>query len=56
MVVMNKNATLTSIDTKRFTEILKEKISAKNVLTNQKQELKNPLMITPKSTLVFEIE
>lgn len=55
MVVMNKNDKSTTLETKRFDEILKSKTSAKNILNNQIQTLKNGLTISPKSTVIFEV-
>lgn len=55
MVVMNKNETAMSIDVKRFAEILKERRSAINVLTNENFNLKNSLPVAAKSAVVFEI-
>lgn len=56
MVVLNKNAKEVKLEVKRFSEILNEKTNAKNVLTNEMQELKNQLSIAPKSTMIFEIK
>ena len=55
MVVMNKNEKEMTFETKRFDEILKSKISAKNILNNETQTLKNGLKISPKSTMIFEV-
>lgn len=55
MVVMNKNDKSTTLETKRFDEILKSKTSAKNILNNETQTIKNGLSISPKSTMIFEI-
>jgi len=55
MVVMNKNEKSTTLDTKRFDEILKSKTSAKNILNNETQTLKNGLTISPKSTVIFDV-
>ncbi len=55
MVVMNKNEKSTKLSTELFDEILRDKTSAKNVLNNETQTLKNGLTISPKSTMIFEI-
>lgn len=56
MVVLNKNATPIKIETSRFTEILKGKVKAVNVITNASADLKDGLLIPAKSALVFELE
>jgi glycosidase len=56
MVVMNKKTTATTMDVKRFAEIIKGKSTAMNVITGESVSLNNPLTITPKSALVFEIK
>lgn len=55
MVVMNKNEKPTTLETKRFDEILQSKTSAKNILNNETQTLKNGVIISPKSTMIFEV-
>ncbi|AFK04047.1 alpha amylase catalytic region [Emticicia oligotrophica DSM 17448] len=55
MVVMNKNEKEIKLETKRFDEILQNKTSAKNILNNEIQTLKNGLTISPKSTMIFEV-
>lgn len=55
MVVMNKNEESTKLSTERFDEILRNKTSAKNILNNETQTLKNGLTISPKSTMIFEV-
>ncbi len=52
---MNKNEKSTTLDTKRFDEILKSKTSAKNILNNETLTLKNGLTISPKSTVIFDV-
>lgn len=56
MVVMNKKSTAVNMDTKRFAEIIKGKSTAVNVITGESASINNPLTITPKSALVFEIK
>lgn len=56
MVVMNKNETVISIDTKRFAEILKDKTAATNIITGEHSLLKNKLTIAAKAATVFEIK
>ncbi len=55
MVVMNKNDKEIKLETKRFDEILQNKTSAKNILNNEIQSIKNGLSISPKSTIIFEV-
>lgn len=56
MVVMNKNNTATTIETKRFEEILKTKLTAVNVITNETVDIKTSFTVNPKSATVFEIK
>lgn len=56
MVVMNKNTSATTIDTKRFQEILKDKSTATNVLSNESFSIQTSLTVAAKSTTVFEIK
>ena len=56
MVVMNKNTAPTSIDTKRFAEILQHKSTASNVLSHEKFPLKSSWTVAGKSATIFEIE
>lgn len=56
MVVMNKNNEAVNIDMKRFAEMLGDKKSITNIMTNEKWTLANQLAVTPKSALVFEVE
>ena len=56
MVVMNKNNKPVNIDTNRFAEIIKDKTTAKDVLTNQTFELKKRLPIPAKTAQVFEVK
>ena len=56
MVVMNKNATTTPIDLKRFTELLKDKSSGTNVITGEIVSLQNAFTAPAKTVLVLEIK
>ena len=56
MVVMNKNATTTPIDLKRFTELLKDKSSGTNVITGEIVSLQNTFTAPAKTVLVLEIK
>ena len=56
MVVMNKNEKEVMIDNKRFSEILKNKITAANVITGEKTAVSNPFSVPAKSALVFELK
>lgn len=56
MVVMNKNTKQVDIDTKRFSEIIKKKTRALNVMTEKVISLQNSITVSPKTTAVFTIE
>ena len=56
MVVMNKNTTATTIDSKRFQEILKNKSTATNVMSNESFSVQSSLTVPAKSATVFEIK
>ncbi len=56
MIVMNKNKTAVSIDTKRFAEILKKKAVGKNIISNEQINIKNEIQVAGKSALVLEID
>ncbi len=55
MVILNKNNTSTTIDPKRFAEILKNKKEGKNILTNEIISIRQPFTITPESATILEI-
>ena len=55
MVIMNKNATDVLVDTKRFAEILQNKSTATNIITNEKFTLKDGVSVKGKTASVFEI-
>lgn len=55
MVLMNKNATAVDVETKRFAEILRDKISGANIITGEKMNLQNNISVAAKSALVIEI-
>jgi glycosidase len=56
MIVMNKNNSITNIDPNRFSEIIKTKTTAQNVLTMESFDLKKPLPIASKSAVIFELK
>ncbi len=56
MVVMNKNEGNVSLDTKRFQEILMNKSTATNVISNEIVSIKSTMTIHSKSAMVFEIK
>lgn len=56
MVVMNKNNTASSIDTKRFSEIIKGRTQAVNVITGEKLSIDKQITIQSKSAQIFEIQ
>lgn len=56
MVVMNKNSNAVSINTKRFSEIIKEKKQGINVITGEKLSIEREITIPAKSALILEIQ
>ena len=56
MVVMNKNAGKTSINTNRFAEIIKGKKEATNVLTGEQLLLGSELSLPAKAALILELK
>ena len=56
MILMNKNAKQVNIDTKRFSEIIKNKTKALNVITGETLSLKDNFVVSPKTTAIFAIE
>ena len=56
MVVLNRNEKTKMLDTKRFSEILKNKVIAKDIITLEEQQLVNPLNLKGKSATIFEIK
>ena len=56
MVVLNRNEQTKMLDTKRFSEILKNKVIAKDIITSEEQQLVNPLNLKGKSATIFEIK
>ncbi|MBK6935824.1 MAG: glycoside hydrolase family 13 protein [Chitinophagaceae bacterium] len=56
MVVMNKNNSPASIDTKLFSEIIKGKKMATNVITAEELNLDKKLSVPAKSVLIFELQ
>jgi glycosidase len=56
MVVMNNSLSNTTIDTKRFAEIIESKMSAENVITHEINDLKKGIIVAAKTAAVFEIK
>ncbi|MEZ4885957.1 MAG: glycoside hydrolase family 13 protein [Chitinophagales bacterium] len=56
MVVMNKNEKATSLELKRFAEMLEGETQGKEVLTSKVYPLKEKLEVPANSTLILEIE
>lgn len=56
MIVLNKNATTTVINTARFAEIMKNKKGATNVLTGDQFLLNKELSVPAKSALILELQ
>lgn len=56
MVVLNRNEQSKMLDTKRFSEILKNKVIAKDIISSEEQQLVNPLNLKGKSATIFEIK
>ncbi len=55
MVVMNKNSTPATINTSKFTEMIKGKKMAKNVMTNKQISIDATLSVPEKSAIVLEL-
>ncbi|MFZ4544554.1 MAG: glycoside hydrolase family 13 protein [Saprospiraceae bacterium] len=55
MVVLNKNPDELTVQTSKYQEILNGKKTATNVITGEKHDLANPLMVAGRSGQVFEI-
>jgi hypothetical protein len=55
MVIVNKNRESTTIDPKRFAEILKKKTSGKNILTDEMISVNQPFAIAPESATILDI-
>ena len=56
MVVLNKNNNYTTIDTKRFAEILKNKTTAVNVMSGENVSFKNSFTVKGKTATIYEIK
>ncbi|NOT92385.1 glycoside hydrolase family 13 protein [Ferruginibacter sp.] len=56
MVLLNKNETATTIDTRRFAEILVNKTKGINILTGENIDIQSAVTIPPKTALVLEIK
>ena len=56
MVVMNKNASEVTVDTKRFKEILGGKSIGTDVLSGVVVDLQKPIVVSAKTALVMEIK
>jgi glycosidase len=55
MVILNKNRESTTIDPKRFAEILMSKTSGKNIMTDEMISVNQPIVLTPESATILEI-
>ena len=55
MVVMNKNTEVTTINTGRFSEIMKNKKKGTDVLTGQQFSVEKELSLAPRSALILEL-
>ena len=56
MVVMNKNTAAVDVGINRFTEILKGKTTAKNIISGETIVINKDLIIAPKSAMVLEVK
>jgi len=56
MVILNKNNKLTKLETGRFSEILGNRISAKDIITGDRYDIKQALELPAKTALVLEIK
>jgi glycosidase len=55
MVIMNKNNKETNVNCERFSEILGQRSTAKDIMTNQLFNLQQGINVKPKTTTVLEI-
>ncbi|MBL7739391.1 MAG: glycoside hydrolase family 13 protein [Chitinophagaceae bacterium] len=56
MVILNKNAEETTINTSRFAEMIRDKRSGTDVLTGQTISLEKAITVAPMSALILEIK
>jgi hypothetical protein len=56
MVVMINRQTVAEVDLKRLSEILKNKTTGKNIITDEKISISKEFTIPPKSSVVLDIE
>ena len=56
MVILNKNTSPTTIDPKRFAEMLKNKTQGKNIMTNEMVSINQPFTLNPESATIIEIQ
>jgi hypothetical protein len=56
MVILNKNTSPTTMDTKRFFEILKDKKEGKNILTNELVPINKTINLAPESATILDIQ
>jgi hypothetical protein len=55
MVIMNKNNKETNVNCERFSEILGQGSTGKDIMTNQLFDLRQGINVKPKTTAVLEI-
>ncbi|HEY1870300.1 MAG TPA: cyclomaltodextrinase C-terminal domain-containing protein, partial [Chitinophagaceae bacterium] len=55
MVILNKNRESTTVDPKRFAEILKNKTSGKNIISGETISVNQPFTIAPESATILDI-
>jgi glycosidase len=56
MVILNKNTSVTTMDTKRFAEILKNKKEGKNIFSNERVLLNKEIALAPESATILDIQ
>ncbi|MEP6505503.1 MAG: cyclomaltodextrinase C-terminal domain-containing protein, partial [Betaproteobacteria bacterium] len=55
MVVINKNATETALDLRRFAEVFTSPVAALDVLAGRRVELGATVVLPPRSVKIFEV-
>lgn len=56
MVILNKNDKETAIDTRRFTEIMKGRKTAVEVLGGDKQDISREIKVPARTATIFKIQ
>lgn len=56
MVILNNNDDEMTIDTERYNEILRHYHTGKDIITNKRYDIKNPVTIKPHNALILELQ